>query len=88
MQSLLGAILAREGERLLARARTTTIGEVAAQSKGSLREFLERMDGHLPFTIDAIVRSVPEREGALADAEAIFLFLHQFDELYLREVRS
>jgi spore maturation protein CgeB len=88
MQALLGAIVARHGDRLLARARTATIGEVAAQSEGSLQEFLGRLDGRLPFTIDEIVRSVPDREGHLADAEAIFLFLHQFDELYLREARA
>lgn len=88
MQTLLGAVLARDGERLLARARATTIGEVAAGSEGSLRSFLERMDGRQPFTIDSIVRSVPERVGPLEEAEAIFLFLHQFDELYLREARD
>lgn len=88
MQALLGAILARHGDRLLSRTRTTTIGEVASQSEGSLRDFLGRLDGRLPFTIHDVVRSVPEREGALTDAEAIFLFLHQFDEMYLREARA
>jgi spore maturation protein CgeB len=88
MQALLGAIVARHGDRFLARGRTATIGEVAAQSEGGLQEFLGRLDGRLPFTIDDVVRSVPEREGALAEAEAIFLFLHQFDEMYLREART
>lgn len=88
VQSLLGTVFARDGERLLARRRTTTIGEVAASAEGPLRDFLSKMDGRLPFNIDAVVRSVPERVGALDEAEAIFLFLHQFDELYLREARA
>jgi len=35
-----------------------------------------------------VVRDVVERDGPLEEEEAVFLFLHQFQELYLREGRA
>ena len=53
-----------------------------------METFLGRFDPHMPFTIDRLAASLATREGALSEPEAIFLFLHQFDELYLREQRT
>ena len=53
-----------------------------------LQRFLGRFDSATPFTLDRLVGTLAEREGALEEPEAIFLFLHQFDEMYLREYRT
>ena len=50
--------------------------------------YLQRFDSNLPFTLDAVVSQLVGREGPLEEPEAILLFLHQFDEMYLREVRT
>jgi len=89
LQRLLGTVVGREQDRFLGRARTTTVGDVLRQRPdGAFGGFLAQFPSSLPFTLDALVASIPDREGALSEPEAIFLFLHQFDELYLREVRA
>ena len=88
LETLLGAVVGREQDRLLSRGRTATVGDVARCGSGSLERFLGRFDPTTPFTLDRVVASLAEREGQLEDPEAIFLFLHQFDELYLREYRT
>jgi spore maturation protein CgeB len=92
MEDLLAAVIGPAQEQLLGRRRTVTVGDVA-RSEASRRDgdplpqFLARFDPQVPFTIDSLAASLVTREGALTEPEAIFLFLHQFDELYLREQR-
>ncbi|MCC6764887.1 MAG: glycosyltransferase [Deltaproteobacteria bacterium] len=87
MEDLLAAVIGPAQERLLGKRRTATVADVAPSAAGGLTEFLGRFDPHTPFAIDRLAASLATREGALSEAEAIFLFLHQFDELYLREQR-
>ncbi|MCC6850396.1 MAG: glycosyltransferase [Deltaproteobacteria bacterium] len=87
MEDLLAAVIGPAQERLLGKRRTVTVGDVARGGAAGLAEFLGRFDPHTPFTIDRLAASLATREGALSEPEAIFLFLHQFDELYLREQR-
>ncbi len=88
MEDLLAAVVGSAQEQLLAKRRTVTVGDVARGGDGELERFLGRFDPHTPFTIDRLAASLATREGALSEPEAIFLFLHQFDELYLREQRA
>ena len=88
LETLLGTVVGREQDRLLARSRTATVGDVARRGSGPLERFLGRFDPTTPFTLDRLVASLAEHEGAIEEPEAIFLFLHQFDELYLREYRA
>jgi spore maturation protein CgeB len=100
MEDLLAAVIGPAQEQLLGRRRTVTVGDIARSAAASheaasrasagsdaLPQFLRRFDPHTPFTIDSLAASLAAREGALSEPEAIFLFLHQFDELYLREQR-
>jgi spore maturation protein CgeB len=88
MEDMLATIVGAAQERLLARRRTVTVGDVARGGDGELERFLGRFDPTTPFTLDRLAASLAKREGALSEPEAIFLFLHQFDELYLREHRQ
>jgi spore maturation protein CgeB len=88
MQDLLAAVIGPAQERLLGRRRTVTVGDVVRGGNGALEKFLGRFDPRMPFTLDRLAASLVKREGALAEPEAIFLFMHQFDELYLREHRA
>ena len=87
LEDLMAAVIGPAQEQLLGRRRTITVGDVARNGDGRLERFLARMDPTTPFTLDRLAASLADREGALAEPEAIFLFLHQFDELYLREHR-
>jgi len=88
MQDLIGAIVAQDQDRLLARSRPPTFGEAAARESGALRALLERHPANAPLTLDAVVRGIGEGQGDVSEEEAIFLFLHQFQELYLTEARA
>lgn len=88
MQTLIGAVVARDEERLLARSRPPTFGDMAARESGGLRALLERHAAGTPFTLDTVVRGITERAGDVSEEEALFLFLHQFQELYLSEARA
>jgi hypothetical protein len=88
MRALVTAVVAHDHDRLFGRERPATFGDVAARESGSLRRFLERYPAEQDFALDAIVRDVVEGEGALQEEEALFLFLHQFQELYLGEARA
>jgi spore maturation protein CgeB len=88
MQDLLAAVIGPAQERLLGRRRTVTVGDVVRGGDGELERFLGRFDPRMPFTLDRVAASLAKRDGALAEPEAIFLFMHQFDELYLREHRA
>jgi spore maturation protein CgeB len=87
LEDMLAAVIGAAQERLLARRRTVTVGDVARGGDGELEDFLERFDAHTPFTLERLAASLADRRGALSEPEAIFLFMHQFDELYLREHR-
>src|SRR5207244_1404466 len=52
------------------------------------RRALRRLAPAAPFTLDGVVQGLLHRSGDLSDPEAILLFLHQFDELYVREQRA
>lgn len=88
MQALIAAVVAQDQDRLLARSRPPTFGEAAARESGALRALLERHAADAAFSLDAVVRGIGEGEGDVSDEEAIFLFLHQFQELYLTEARA
>jgi spore maturation protein CgeB len=88
MESLLGMVMGAAHEDLLGRARAVTVGDVARSGDDALARFLTRVDPATPFSLHALAASLAEREGPLAEPEAILLFLHQFDELYLREHRA
>lgn len=87
MEDMLAAVIGPAQERLLGKRRTVTVADVARAGAGNLEQFLAGFDPHTPFTIDRLAASLANRAGALSEPEAIFLFLHQFDELYLREQR-
>ncbi len=86
MRALLATVLVRDQERISSRA-TLTCGEVRRREE-ELAGLLARLPDDAPFTLERVVRSVVERSGPLAEEEAIFLFLHQFQELYLTEARA
>lgn len=88
MTEMLAAIVAQDQDRLLARSRPPTFGEAAARESGALRALLERHPGTAPLSLDAIVRDIAAGSGDVSDEEAVFLFLHQFQELYLTEARA
>lgn len=88
MEDMLAAVVGAAQERLLGKRRTVTVGDVARGGGEGLAPFLAHFDPQTPFTIDRLAASLANREGALSEPEAIFLFLHQFDELYLREHRA
>jgi spore maturation protein CgeB len=89
MARLLEAVCARDGERLQSRPRGTTVGEVArAEGATALGGLLRRLPSQAPCTLDGIVRGLAHRNGDLSDPEGICLFLHQFDEMYVRERRA
>jgi spore maturation protein CgeB len=88
MRELIAAVVAQDQDRLLARSRPPTFGEAAAKEQGALRALLERHPATAPFTLDAVVRGITEGTGDVTEEESIFLFLHQFQELYLTEARA
>lgn len=89
LEHLLGVVVGQEQDRLLARPRTATVGDIVrAHADTALGRFLTRFDATMPFTLDRLVGSIVDHEGALEEPEAIFLFLHQFDDMYLREHRA
>lgn len=87
LEMLLAEVAGREGARWAARGRVPTVGEIAREAPPALGTFLARLAPTTPFRLEDIARSVPERRGPLLEAESIFLFLHQFDALYLQEYR-
>jgi len=89
VERLLGTVVAHEQDRFLGRARVATVGDVVrGEPSSALGRFLGRFDPTTPFALDRLVGSIVEHEGALDEPEAIFLFLHQFEEMYLREFRA
>lgn len=88
METMLSAVVGAQHETFLTRARAATVGDVARAGDGPLEQFLARLDPATPFELSHLAASLSEREGALEEPEAIFLFLHQFDELYLQEHRA
>src|SRR5438309_440468 len=89
MQSLLETVAARDHERLTARPREETVADAAAREGDTpLGGVLRRLAPAAPFTLDGVVQGLLDRSGDLSDPEAILLFLHQFDELYVREQRA
>jgi len=87
MEELVATVRARHAPRLEARTRRWTVGDARAETSGGLREYLERLPDDTPFTLEEMVRPIPEAEGPLSEPEALFLFLSQFDSLYLAEHR-
>ena len=88
METLLEAICGREAERLRAAVREETVAE-AARTEGDtpLGRLLTQLPAQTTFTLDGLVGGLLGREGDLSEPEQILLFLHQFDELYVREHR-
>jgi hypothetical protein len=52
-----------------------------------LGRFLGRLPPRTPFTLDGVTAEILAGDGTVGREEAIFLFMHQFDDLYLREQR-
>ena len=89
VERLLGTVIGHEQDRFLGRARVATVGDVVrGEGRSALGRFLDRFDPTTPFALDRLVASIVEHDGALEEPEAILLFLHQFDEMYLREYRA
>jgi spore maturation protein CgeB len=89
MQALLETVSARDHERLRARPRVETVAQAArAAGDTPLGALLRQLQPTVPFTLDGVVGGLEGRTGDLSEAEAILLFLHQFDELYVREARA
>jgi spore maturation protein CgeB len=89
METLLALVCGHEHERLRARARQATVAEVARREAGTpLGGLLETLPPATPFTLDGIAAALAGRRGDLSDPEAILLFLHEFDEMYVREARA
>jgi spore maturation protein CgeB len=88
MQDLIATVVAQDQDRLLARSRPPTFGEAAARETGALRALLERHPANAPFNLDTVVRGIGEARGDVSEEEAIFLFLQQFQDLYLTEARA
>lgn len=89
MMTLLETICVRESERFQRKARPVTTHTIAARASTSpLGSFLATLPPQTPFSLDGVVGALRDREGDLEDPENIFLFLHQFDDLYVKEHRS
>jgi spore maturation protein CgeB len=89
METLLETIVAREHERLRTRPREETVADAArAEGETALGGLLRRLPPATPFTLGGVAQALLHRQGDLSDPEAILLFLHQFDELYVREARA
>jgi spore maturation protein CgeB len=90
METLLEAVCARDSDRLRARVRRPpTVADAAlAEGDTSFGRFLGGLPAATPFTLNGVAGALAKREGRLTDPENILLFLHQFDELYLREHRQ
>jgi len=89
METMLEAIVARDHARLTARPREETMADAAKAAAGTpLGTLLTTLPAGLPFTLHGVSRALTDRRGDLTDAESIFLFLHQFDEMYVREARA
>ncbi len=88
MEALVATVVARDQDRLAKKPRVWTVADVREEAEGELARHLARYTDTTPFTIDDMIRTIPDRHGPLEDPEAIFLFLHQFDDLYLTEHRQ
>lgn len=89
MARFLETIAAENYDRFLARPREETVGELAAEVAGTpVGDLLGRLPPDEPLSLDSVVAELQGGQGRLSEAEAIFLFLHQFDELYVREHRG
>lgn len=89
METLLEAVCAVDADRIAARPRTTTVRDAARAEDGTpLGTFLQTLPPSTPFTLDGVVQRLLHREGDLSDPEAVLLFLHQFDELYVKDARQ
>jgi spore maturation protein CgeB len=90
METLLEAVCARDSDRLRGRARhRPTVAEAAVVERATpLGDLLGRLPASTPFTLNGVASALAGREGDMSDPERILLFLHQFDELYLREHRQ
>jgi spore maturation protein CgeB len=90
MESLLEAVCARDSDRLRARIRhqPTVVDAAAAEGDTPLGRLLAGLPATTPFTLNGVAGALVGREGRLTEPESILLFLHQFDELYLREHRQ
>jgi spore maturation protein CgeB len=89
MERLLETVCARDHDRLRARPRTETVADVARQEGATpLGGLLQKLPPATPCTLDGVVQGLLHRAGDLSDPEAILLFIHQFDEMYVREHRT
>jgi spore maturation protein CgeB len=89
MATLLETVLARDYEGLRARPREETVRDAArAEGETPLGDLLRKLPAVTPYTLEGVAQALLHRRGPLSDPEAILLFLHQFDELYVREARA
>lgn len=87
MESLVAQIVARHPARFSHGARPWTVGDARKEASGAVADYLARFDDATPFTLAEMVRPIPDAEGPLSEPEALFVFLQQFDDLYLSEYR-
>jgi spore maturation protein CgeB len=89
METLLEAVCGRDAARLQAVAREETCAEAArAEGDTPLGRLLAQLPPTTPFTLDGVVGQLIGRQGGYSEPEQILLFIHQFDELYVREHRA
>ncbi len=89
MERLLEAVCARDHDRLRSRPRAETVADVAREEgETPLGGLLQKLPPTTPCTLDGVVHGLLNRQGDLSDPEAILLFMHQFDEMYVREHRT
>lgn len=87
MEDLIQTVVSCRPEFFAKRRRAWTVGHARSAATGLLAEYLEQFPADTPFTLDEMVRRIPDAEGPLEDAESLLLFLDQFDDLYLAEHR-
>ncbi|MFN8542699.1 MAG: glycosyltransferase [Candidatus Binatia bacterium] len=88
MLALLETMAARELARWKTRRRHETAADVARVDPASpLGRLCAQLPEHTPFTLAGVSQALLHREGDFSEAEAIMLFLHQFDEMYVRSAR-
>src|SRR5262249_61085990 len=89
MQTLLATMVARELGRWQARPRQETAAHVArADAHTPLGRLCAELPPATPFTLGGLTHALAGRDGDFSDAEAILLFLHQFDEMYVPDARQ
>ena len=88
MESLLTAVITARPDHFARRDAVYRVGDARAAAPAGLAAHLSQFADDEPFTLETMVGRIPDAEGALTEPEALFLFLTQFDDMYLTEYRQ